>query len=79
NLRLGVSNAVKKFKNGETKPLKVESPVEIRVRFRGSEMADVAELLPLVERLDGKTIRYEADNIIEGYKIFELLVMAIPR
>ncbi|MCD6558479.1 MAG: M55 family metallopeptidase [Palaeococcus sp.] len=78
NLKLGISNATEKFKNGEITPLKLESPVEFRVRFLGSEMADVAELLPFVERLDGKTIRYKANNIIEGYRIFELLVMAAP-
>ncbi|WP_461866799.1 M55 family metallopeptidase [Thermococcus sp.] len=78
NLKLGISNATEKFKNGEITPLKLESPVEFRVRFLGSEMADVAELLPFVERLDGKTIRYKADNIIEGYRIFELLVLAAP-
>ncbi len=78
DLKLGISNAIKKLENGEITPLKLEDSVEFIVRFLGSEMADVAELLPFVERLDGKTIKYNADNIIEGYKIFELLVMAAP-
>ncbi len=78
-LKVAVSRASEKFKNGELKPLKPDEPVEFTLRFLGSEMADVAELLPFVERLDGKTIRYKAKNIIEGYKIFELLLLAAPR
>ncbi|WP_461863924.1 M55 family metallopeptidase, partial [Thermococcus sp.] len=79
DLKSAVSRAFKKFKNGELKPLRIDGPVEFTLRFLGSEMADVAELLPFVERLNGKTVRYKAKNIIEGYKIFELLLLAAPR
>ncbi len=78
NLESAVSRTVRKFKDGELKPLTIEGPVEFTLRFLGSEMADVAELLPFVERLDGKTVQYTAKNIIEGYKIFELLLLAAP-
>lgn len=77
-LKLTVTRASKKLEAGKVKPLKSGEPIEFKVRFLGTEMADIAELLPFVERLDGKTIQYTAKNIIEGYKIFELLAIAAP-
>jgi len=78
-LAKAVERACMKLKSGEMKALKPPSPVEVEVRFLGTEQADVAELLPIVERVDGKTIRYVAKDIIEAYRIFELLVHAAPR
>ncbi|MBO8174452.1 MAG: M55 family metallopeptidase [Thermococcus sp.] len=75
-LREAVDRAVEKFKRGETKPLKTEEPVKVKLRFLGSEMADTAELLPTVKRIDGKTVEFEAKNVEEVYKLFELLVFA---
>lgn len=75
-IREAVKRGVEKFKAGETKPLKTSYPVKVKIRFLGSEMADAAELLPMVKRIDGKTVEYETKDIIEAYKIFELLVLA---
>lgn len=78
-LEKAVENAVARFKRGEMSVLRANSPVEVEVRFLGTEMADVAELLPIVSRVDGKTIKYTARDIVEAYKVFELLVAAAPR
>ncbi|WP_456320721.1 M55 family metallopeptidase [Palaeococcus sp. (in: euryarchaeotes)] len=68
--------AVEKLKAGEARPLKTSSPVKVELRFLGSEMAETAELLPSVKRIDGKTVEFEARDVVEAYKVFELLVLA---
>jgi len=75
-LRKAVDEAVKRFEEGAVKPLKTAEPVNVELRFLGSEMADAAELLPMIERADGKTVKFEAQNIEEAYRIFELLILA---
>jgi len=75
-LREAVPKAVERLKSGEAKPLLTKEPVEVRVRFLRSDMADAAELLPLVRRLDGKTVEFGAKTLEEAYKVFELLVLA---
>ena len=75
-LRAGVTEAVIKLEEGEAKPLKAKEPVEVKLRFLSSALADAAELLPIVERLDGKTVRFEAGTIEEAYKLVELLILA---
>jgi D-amino peptidase len=79
DLEEAVKRAVEKFKKGEVKILKASYPVEVKIRFLGTEMADTAELLPIVKRIDGKTIVYKANDIIEAYKILELLILAAAR
>ncbi|WP_258084854.1 M55 family metallopeptidase [Thermococcus thermotolerans] len=75
-LREGVIEAVERLKMGEAKPLVTKEPVHVKVRFLRSDMADTAELLPFVKRLDGKTVEFEARTLEEAYKIFELLTLA---
>lgn len=38
-------------------PLRVEEPVEVKLRYVTSTMADVVALLPYVERVDGRTVK----------------------
>ncbi|ALV62381.1 D-aminopeptidase dipeptide-binding protein DppA [Thermococcus sp. 2319x1] len=76
NLEEAVLRAVEKYKNGETKPLKLDYPVRVRLTYNNSGMADVGELLPGARRIDGKTVEFEARDIIEAYKVFQLLVFA---
>ncbi|ADV65589.1 M55 family metallopeptidase [Desulfurococcus mucosus] len=78
-LEKAVVEAVERLNKGEAKPLRARYPVEVKVRFLGTEMADVAELLPLIERIDGKTVKYVARDIVEAYRIFELLLAAAPK
>ena len=78
-LEKAVAEASEKFKKGEMKALKAAYPVEVKIRFLGTEMADIAELLPIIERIDGKTVKYTAKDIVEAYKILELLVAAAPK
>ncbi|EHR77745.1 peptide transporter [Thermococcus litoralis DSM 5473] len=75
-LENSVFRAVEKYKNGGTKPLKLDYPVRVRLTYNNSGMADVGELLPGARRIDGKTVEFEAKDIIEAYKAFQLLVFA---
>jgi len=77
-LAKAVERACMKLKSGDVKVLTPPSPVEVEVRFLGTEQADIAELLPTAKRVDGKTIRYVAKDIIEAYRVFELLIHAAP-
>jgi len=75
-LKEAVKRAAVNFKQNKVKPLMAEKPVKIGVTFIASHFADVAELLPLINRIDGLNVEYTANNMIEAYKIFELLVLA---
>lgn len=33
----------------------------------------------MVERIDGKTIKYKAKDVVEACKLIELLTIAVPR
>lgn len=76
NLREGVKKAVARFNDKQVKPLKMDSPVKTKVTFLASHFADAAELLPIIKRKDGLAIEYTTKNVVESYKIFELLVLA---
>jgi len=75
-LRESLVKAVNKFKNKETKPLKVKNPVSVEVEFKSSGYADIAELLPGATRVDGLTVKLISKDIVEAYRVFELLVFA---
>jgi len=75
-LREAVKKAVADFKQNKAKPLVAKKPVRIGITFLASHFADAAELLPLVNRIDGLKVEYTASNMIQAYKIFELLVLA---
>lgn len=42
-------------------PLKLEEPITMEIDFKDSHMADTAELIPGVKRLDPRTIAYTGD------------------
>jgi D-amino peptidase len=79
-VEMELRNAVKKAaiasKQKKTRLLAPNKPVKLGITFLGSQFADAAELLPIVSRTDGLTIEYAASNMIEGYRIFELLMFA---
>ena len=75
-LRIAVKKATKNFNDKKVKPLKAGKNVKIDLTFRTSFLADIEELLPIVTRKNGLEIEYEAKDIIEAYKIFQLLCWA---
>lgn len=75
-LKKSVKKAVINFKQNKVKPLTAKKPAKIGITFIASHFADVAKLLPFVNRIDGLNIEYTTSNMIEAYKTFELLVLA---
>ncbi|NHK31742.1 MAG: peptide transporter [Asgard group archaeon] len=76
NLQEATKRAVSNLHEKKVEAFKAGKNVEMRITFRTSLFADIAELLPIVKRTDGLTVEYSASSIIEGYKIFQLLVTA---
>lgn len=75
-LRKATRRAVTNLRPDKAKLLRTTNPVNIGVTFLASHFADVAELLPTVHRIDGLKVEYAASNMVEAYKIFELLALA---
>jgi D-amino peptidase len=78
-LREATRRAATNFKQYKRKAvglLIAEKPVKIEIAFLTSHFADAAELLPIVKRVDGLNVEYTANNMVEAYKIFELLILA---
>ena len=75
-LKEAVKRAVANFTRNNVKPLTAKKPVKIEITFLASHFADAAELLPIVNRNNGLNVEYTASNMIEAYKIFQLLVLA---
>lgn len=76
NLQEATKRAVSNLQKNKVEALKAGKNVIMRITFQTSLFADIAELLPIVKRVDGLTVEYNANNIIDGYKIFQLLVTA---
>ncbi|MGB9714254.1 MAG: M55 family metallopeptidase [Candidatus Bathyarchaeales archaeon] len=77
DLRESVRRAASNFKpHSISKLLIANKPVNMRITFLASQFADVAEFLPSVKRIDGLRVEYTANDMVEAYKIFELLALA---
>jgi D-aminopeptidase len=67
----GVRQALEK----EAKPAPlVFKPVELEVRFHTTAMADMANLIPESQRVDGTTVRFRHDDYIVAFKVFRAMV-----
>jgi D-amino peptidase len=75
-LREAVKSAVTRFKQKKAKLLVAKKPVKVRITFSTTHFTDAAELLSFVKRIDGLNVEYEAKNVSEAYKTFELLALA---
>jgi D-amino peptidase len=65
-IREKASEALRRVR--EIKLFRVEEPVEVRMRFVTSTMADVASILPFAERADGRTIRMIFEDYPTAFK-----------
>lgn len=75
-LRKSVRRSVVTYKQTKTELLKAKKPVRMGITFQNTHFADVAELLPTAERINGLKVQYIANSMVEAYKTFELLVIA---
>lgn len=72
-----VSEAVRIVEEGIAKPLKFNcNKYKLRIEFRESEVADVAETISGASRIDAYTIEYYLNSPSEALKLIELLALA---
>ncbi len=74
-LREAIPKAIDRIRNGEAKPLHIETPIALEVVFRYSEYADAAENIPGVERIDAYTVKYIASDPVKALKMIELMAL----
>jgi D-amino peptidase len=55
-------------------PLKLKPPYRFELTFLRSEKANWGELIPQVKRIGPRTVQFETDDYIEGYKLFRALI-----
>ena len=54
----------------EFRPLTLTTPITVEMDFYFSPQADIAALIPTVERIGDRTIRYQASDAAEAYRTF---------
>jgi len=59
---------------GRIQPYKLNQPFEFEITFLKSSNADNPSLVPGVERIDGRTVRFTANNVPEGFKLMRALI-----
>ena len=67
-IRDGACRALER--RGEFEPLKVETPVTVELDVYFSPQADIMTMIPGVERIGDRTIRYSAPDALEAYRTF---------
>lgn len=56
------------------KPLKLQPPYRFELTYLLSAMADAGELIPQVKRTGPRTVVFETEDYIVGYKLFRALI-----
>lgn len=69
----GVKAALDKTYKKSIKPYKFESPYELEIEFNSTEMADESMLIPGLERIDGRTVKYNCN----AYPVLMKTMLAI--
>jgi D-amino peptidase len=65
------AEAVRDVAEGRTpRPLKVKSPVTMRLTFKETLYADGSAMLAGAERIDGRTIEWRFPDVVQAYRTF---------
>lgn len=76
-LERGIAEALDRLERGEMKLIKPPKGEEwIRVEYKRPYHAELASMVPCVERLDGVTVRIDCGGFLDNYRVFELSVIA---
>ncbi|AZR73270.1 peptidase M55 [Anoxybacter fermentans] len=59
---------------GEIKPFTLEGPYTIEIELMCTSMADMAELIPGVERIAPRVVRFTHSDYITAYKCFRAII-----
>lgn len=69
------ARAVQKHLNQQSpQPFRLPPPIQIRIAFFSSDMADRASMLPSVERLNGREISFSSPDMPTAYRAFRAAV-----
>jgi D-amino peptidase len=74
------ADAVKKVLNSDVKKIpvyKFEPPIKLKIEFQTSSMADLAEMLPDIKRLDGFTIELVHNDYSEVFDAIDALATLV--
>jgi D-amino peptidase len=55
------------------KPIKLKTPVEIKLKFSTPTHAEILQAIPGMEWIDGYTVQYKAKNMVEAYALIRLM------
>ncbi len=55
---------------GSRQPLKVSTPITVEMDFYHSVEADAASLMPTVERIGNRSVRFVSSDVLEAYRTF---------
>ncbi|UCZ51438.1 M55 family metallopeptidase [Bacillus shivajii] len=61
-------------KRSEIKPFNIEGPYNVELSYLHSGFADTAEVLPIVERINGDTHRFQSDDYITAFRYIRSLI-----
>ena len=75
-LKTATQSAISAYNQNSIPPLRMEPPITSKVTFHASHFADVADLLPSIKRIDGLTVEFQSNNMVDMYKTFEFLVLS---
>jgi D-amino peptidase len=69
------ARAIRSLQGGQSpEPLRFDAPITLTVELVTSDMADRAQVLPGVSRLEGKTVVLVVEDIVTAYRSFRALV-----
>jgi len=58
---------------GSIQPFRVDTPVEVTIRFKHYQPSQLLALLPIFERTDSHSVRFRAADMVEASRILEFL------
>jgi len=70
-LRTGVIEALQGL--DEACPTRMDLPCDVEIEFLATEMTDAAMISPWAERVDGRTVRFRSETMVDAYRTIEAL------
>jgi D-amino peptidase len=75
-IREGAKLAIEQAKS--ILPIKIDQVYEISIEFKHTNMALMVSYMPTIELIDGRTIKYVTNDLVEGSKVLmAMLLLAI--
>jgi D-amino peptidase len=65
-IKKGVTEAL--GKRGSIEPFTFKPPIEMRIKYVDSLMADAVEFMPFVERIDGRTVAFVFNDYLKAFR-----------